>query len=384
VSAALRPVYLDNNATTALLPEVLAEMERCLRECYGNPSSMHRPGQAAKARLAQARVQVAELLGAAPSELVFVSSATEANHTAILGALSRDPARRHVVTSTVEHPSTLLLLKHLETRGVEVTRLGVDAEGALDLRALAAAIRPDTALVSLMWANNETGVCFPVALIAALTQARGVLFHCDAVQAVGRLPIDLRRLPIDLLSLSGHKLHAAKGVGALYIRKGLVLPPLLHGHQERNRRGGTENLAAIAGLGVAAAAAMIGLEAENTRIAQLRDRLECGLRADLPGVRVNGAGQPRTPNTSNLQFAALDAEFLLHRLDRAEVCASSGAACTAGGNAPSHVLMAMGRTRAEAGATLRFSLSRLTSAEEIAHVLALVPSIVRNASGIAA
>lgn len=371
------PIYLDNNATTPLALEALAAMEECLRECCGNPSSMHREGRAAKQRLIVARARVAALIGAAPEEIVFTSGATEANHMAILGALAREPGKRHIVTSAVEHPSTLLLLKHLESKGVRVTYLGVDGEGRLDLDQLASAIEDDTALVSLMWANNETGVLFPVAEAAALARSRGTLFHSDAVQAAGKAAIDLRQVPVDLLSVSGHKLHAAKGVGALYVRKGVQVPPLIFGHQERGRRGGTENLAAIAGFGVGAELAARALAQDLPGIAALRDALERGLMQRLPQSRINGAGAPRLANTCSIRFATVDAEIILDRLDKAGVCASSGSACTAGGTAPSHVLLAMGQPREAALASVRFSLSRFNSAAEIERVLEIVPGIVK-------
>lgn len=370
-------IYFDNNATTPLAPAVLSAMQVCLAECYGNPSSMHQAGAAAKQVLTLARKQLAALLGASPAELAFTSGATESNHMAILGALALAPGKRHIVISKVEHPSVLRLAKHLEASRVRVSYVGVDKHGQLDLGQLAAAIQPDTALVSLMWANNETGVIFPIAEAAALVKRRDVLFHTDAVQAVGKLAIDVRQAGIDLLSLSGHKLHAAKGVGALYVRKGLTLPPLLFGHQERGRRGGTENLAGIAGLGVAAELAARALLEDVARIAALRDRLEQGLLHSLPQVQVNGGGTRRVPNTSSLRFAGIDAEMILDRLDKAGVCASGGAACTAAGTEPSHVLLAMGHAREAALASVRFSLSRFNTIAEVERVLELVPGIVR-------
>lgn len=377
-------IYLDNNATAPPVPAVLAAMHDCLRDCWGNPSSMHQVGAAAKERLAAARGQVAALIGAKPPEIIFTGSATEANHMAILGALALSAGRRHIVASLVEHPSTLLLLRHLQATGVRVTWVGVDAQGRLDLNELAAAIEPDTALVSLMWANNETGVIFPVAEAARLAKSRGVLFHTDAVQAAGRLVIDVRQVPVDLLSIAGHKLHAAKGVGALYVRKGVKLPPLLFGHQERGRRGGTENVAAIAGMGVAAELAAQTLAQDAVAVAALRDRLERGLIRLLPQVQLNAADAPRLPNTSSVRLATIDSEIILDRLDRAGICASSGSACTAGGTIPSHVLLAMGLSSQEALATVRFSLSRYNRAEEIDAVLETLAAIVPPLLGLAA
>jgi cysteine desulfurase len=370
-------IYLDHNSTTPLAPPVLAAMTDCLANGWGNPSSKHAIGQAAKARLVGARAQVAWLLGASPAEIVFTSGATEANHFAILGALTREPDKRHVITSAVEHPSTLQLFAHLEAQGVRVTYLGVDAEGHLDLDELAAALDEDTALVSLMWANNETGVLFPIAEAAAIARRHGVPFHTDAVQAAGRLPIDLRQLPVDLLSLSAHKLYGPKGIGALYVRKGVALPPLFFGQQERGRRGGTENLPAIVGFGVAAELAAASLTADLPRIGQLRDRFERELQRRLPDLQIFGAAAARVANTSFLRFGTVDAEIVLDRLDKAGIHAASGAACSAGGSEPSHVLLAMGQSRAAALAGLRFSLGRQTTAEEIGRVLELLPGIVR-------
>lgn len=370
------PIYLDHNATTRPAPEVIAAMTECLEHGWGNPSSAHRLGTEAKGRLNAARAQVAALIGAVAARIVFTASATEANHMAILGALAARPDRRHIVTSAVEHPSSLMLLRHLQSRGVRVTTLGVDAEGRLDRAALDAAIDDDTALVSLMWANNETGVLFPVAEIAEIAQRRGVLFHCDAVQAAGRVTIDLAQLPIDLLTLSAHKLHGPKGVGALHVRKDFALPPMVFGHQERGRRGGTENLAAIVGFGVAAQLAARAPTEDIPRIAALRDRLEFGLLQRIPQTRLNGAVAARIGNTTNLRFATVDAEIVLDRLDRAGICASSGSACAAGGSEPSPVLLAMGQSRAEALAALRFSLGRDTTAADIDRVLELLPGIV--------
>ncbi len=376
-------IYLDNNATTPPAPAVLEAMHDCLRDCWGNPSSLHRAGAAARERLITARSQVAALLGATAPEIAFTGSATEANHMAILGALALSGGRRHIVASLVEHPSALLLLRHLQASGVRVSWIGVDAQGQMDLNELAAAIGPDTALVSLMWANNETGVIFPVAQAAQIAKSRGVLFHTDAVQAAGRVAIDLSQVPVDLLSIAGHKLHASKGVGALFVRKGVKLPPLLFGHQERGRRGGTENVAAIAGLGVAAERAAQILAPATLGIAALRDRLEQGLLR-LPQAQVNAAHALRLPNTSSIRFGEIDAEIILDRLDRARICVSGGSACTAGGNVPSHVLLAMGLSSRQALATVRFSLSRYNRVDEIDAVLEAVAEIVRPLAGVAA
>lgn len=369
-------IYLDNNATTPVAPECLDAMLACLRENHGNPSSKHRAGERAKQSVNEARAQVAVLLNAMPAEIVFTSGGTESNHLAILGALALNPDKHHVVTSAVEHPSTLSLLRHLETKGTRVTYLPVDAQGQLDLAALSQALAPDTALVTLLWANNETGVLFPIEAAADIVKSGGVLFHVDAVQAVGKISIDLKQAPVDFLSLSGHKLHAPKGVGALFVRKGVKLPPLLFGHQERARRGGTENVPGIVGLGAAAALALEAMNADTARMRVLRDRLERGVIERIPFARVNGAAAGRVANTSNIRFGDMEAEIILDRLDRAGICAALGAACTAGGSEPSHVLTAMGLDRRAARASVRFSLSRYTTDAEIGRVLEVLPSIV--------
>lgn len=369
-------IYLDNNATSRLAPEVRDVILPLLDEAYGNPSSQNALGQRAKEALLGARRAVADALHASPAEVVFTSGATESNHTAILGALEHfNGRRRHIVTTAVEHPATLKLLQVLQTQGVEVTLVGVNEHGMLDLAALDAAITHDTALVSVMWANNETGVIFPVEEIAHLAKLHGALFHTDAVQGIGRLPLDWSNSAIDLLSFSGHKLHAPKGVGALLVRKGLNLPPLLHGSQERNRRGGTENMMGIVGLG--AAATLIDI-AEQSRMQELLDRLEQLITAALPFARINGAGAARIANTSNICFDQLNGEALLLKLERAGVIASSGSACQSGGNRPSHVLSAMGLDNARAQASLRFSLSRYSTAVEIETAAASIIAVARE------
>lgn len=377
-------IYLDNNATTALAPECVEPVMACLRDVYGNPSSKHAAGRRAKAQLDHARASVARLLNAAPAEIVFTASGTEANHLAILGALAARPGKSHVVVSAVEHPSTLSLLAHLQAGGVRVTQLSVDREGRLDLAALERAITPDTALVSLMWANNETGVLFPIADAARIAQSKGALFHTDAVQAAGKILLDLAQVRVDLLSLSGHKFHAPKGVGALFVRKGLALQPMLFGHQERRRRGGTENVPAIIGMGVACELAADELDAKAAAMAALRDRFESGVLVRIPGATVNGGASPRVPNTSSVRFGELAAETILDKLDKAGICASSGAACTASGSTPSHVLVAMGLSEAQALATIRFSLSRYTTEAEIDRVLDVLASIHKRMTAEAA
>ncbi len=376
-------VYLDNNASTRPAPEVVQALGACLAESYANPSSKHALGDAARQRLNAARAQVARLLNATPAEIVFNSGGTEANHMAVLGALALRPQRNHIVTSAVEHPAQLQLFRHLENHGVRVTYLPVSASGELDIERLAQSVGRDTALVSLMWANNETGVRFPVEAAVPIAQAQGALFHTDAVQAAGKVPIDLRQLPVDLLTLSGHKLHGAPGTGTLFVRKQLKLPALLFGHQERNRRGGTENLPGCVGLGAACELARAELEHGLEAMTSLRDRLEQGILARVPFARSVGAGAPRLPNTSNIRFGTLPAEALLHKLESVSIYASSGAACTAGSQQPSHVLLAMGLARDEALACIRFSLARDTCVADIDYVLEMLPGIVQRVAQVA-
>jgi len=381
VTADQEEIYLDYNASAPLAPVCADAALEYLDGRHGNPSSRHGAGERARRTLDEARTRVARLLNAQPAEIVFTSGGTEGNHTAVLGALALAPDRNHIITSAVEHPSSLLLFKHLESRGTRVTYLPVDGKGRLDLRQLEEAIGDDTALVSLMWANNETGVLFPVADIGRLVKSRGILFHSDAVQAAGKLPVDIKDTPIDLLTLSGHKLHAPPGVGALYVRKGIKIPPLLFGHQERNRRGGTENMPGIVALGVAALLAMDSMQTDTTRIAALRDRLERGITDRFQFATVNGGGAERVVNTANIRFGELNAEAIVHKLDRKGVYVSQGAACSAGGSEPSHVLTAMGLSREAASASVRFSLGRETEARQIARVLELLAEII--ASGVA-
>ncbi len=377
-------IYLDNNATTAVAPEAIEAMAACMRSGPTNPSSKHQAGECSKSAVMAARAQLAGLLGCSPPEIVFTSCATESNHLAILGALALDPAKRHIVTSAVEHPSCMELFAHLAaTRGVRVSYVPVDSSGQLDPEKVAAGIEPDTALVSIMWANNETGVVFPLEAVARLARERGALFHTDAVQAVGKLALNLKASQIDLLSLSGHKLHAPTGIGALFVRKGVKLPAQIFGHQERARRGGTENVPGIIGLGAAAGLAQKELE-QRAQLAGLRDRLESGVLARIPIASVNGAGAERVANTTNIRFGDLEAELLLERLDRAGICASAGAACTSAGTEPSHVLLAMGLDERGALSSIRFSLGRETTAAEIDTVLDVLPGIVNEAAAIAA
>jgi cysteine desulfurase len=371
-------IYFDHNATTPLAPEALEAMLPYLREAFGNPSSPHRFAEAPAAAVRAARAQVATLFKVPAKDIHFTSGATESIHWAIQGALALRPERRHLITSAVEHPAVLKLCRHLEQQGVAVTYLPVDREGRLRLHYLEAALRPDTALVSLMGANNETGVLFPIEAIAELTRAREVLLHVDAAQTAGKQPIDLARVPIDLLSFSGHKLHAPKGIGALYIRSGLNLPPLFFGTQERGRRGGSLNVPAIAGLGEACRLAGDAMGESASAVAALRDRLEAGVRALFPAARINGAAAERLAGTSNISFPGYDGEAIVQRLDRAGVAAANGAACVAGGSQASHVLMAMHKDEALANSAVRFSFSRYNTMAEVDAALAALASALSD------
>jgi len=377
-------IYLDNNATTAVAPEAIEAMAECMRTGPTNPSSKHKAGECSKEAVMQARGDVARFLSCSPPEVVFTSCGTESNHTAILGALALNPDKKHIVASSVEHPSSLELLRHLEKQGIEVSYVPVDNLGRIDAAEVASRIRPDTALVTVMWANNETGVIFPIEEIAAITKEKNVLFHTDAVQAVSKIPVDLKKVPVDLLSLSGHKLHGPTGIGVLFVRKGLKLPAQLFGHQERARRGGTENVPGIIGLAKAATLAQKELAEQQTYLAGLRDRLEAGVLAAIDIASVNGAGAPRVANTTNIRFGNLEAELLLERLDRAGICASAGAACTSAGTEPSHVLLAMGVDERGALSSIRFSLGRDNTVADIDTLLEVLPGIVNEAAAIAA
>lgn len=369
-------IYLDHNATTPVLPAVRDAMLRYLCDNWGNPSSTYRFGGKLKTVLELAREQVADLLGAvSPLEIFFTSGGTESNVTALHAAVMAQPEKRHLITSAVEHSSVLSCCRYLEKHhGCRVTYLPVDRDGLLLLTDLENALTPDTAVVSLMWANNETGVLFPVEGIAALCRSRGVLFHCDAVQAAGKVPINLRTLPCDYLSCTGHKIGATKGIGALYVHRKAPFVPLLHGgHQERSRRGGTENVAAIAGLGTAAAVALKELPAYEKTIRPLRDALESGILAAVPGSAVNGHQMQRLPNTTNLHFPGVESEALLLLLDQAGLCASSGSACLADSPDPSHVIAAM-KPGDAARQSVRFSLGKPMTSASVDEAIAAVKS----------
>jgi cysteine desulfurase len=373
-------VYMDNNATTRVAPEVLEAMLPFFSELYGNPSSMHSFGGQVGKDLREARESLADLLGCGADEIVFTSCGTESDNTAIRSALAAQPEKRHIVTTRVEHPAILSLCKFLQrSQGYRVTYLGVDAEGCLDMRELEDSLTDDTAIVSIMWANNETGVIFPIPQIAKLVKSRGIFMHTDAVQAVGKVAINLAELDVDMLSLSGHKLHAPKGVGALYVRRKLPYRPfLIGGHQERGRRSGTENTTGIIALGAAARAAKAHIPAENTVVRALRDRLENALLAAVPDSRLNGHKEDRLPNTSNISFKYVEGEAILLLLDQLGIAASSGSACTSGSLEPSHVLRAMGVPFTYAHGSIRFSLSRYTTEAEVDYVIQNVPGIIET------
>jgi cysteine desulfurase len=377
-------VYFDNNATTRVLPEVAEAMMPFFTEFYGNPSSIHRFGSQVGDKIAQARAQVAALIGAAdPVEVIFTGSGTEGDNAAIRGMLEVRPDKRHIVTTQVEHSAVVGLCQHLEKKGYRVTWLGVDDSGALDLEELRAAVSEDTALVSIMWANNETGVIFPIEEIGAIVRAKGVPFHVDAVQAAGKFPLRVKELPIDLLTISAHKFYAPKGVGALYVRRGITFPPfMIGGHQERNRRAGTENVAAIIGMGMAAEIALERMAEDSSRVGKLRDLLETLLLESCPDSRVNGRGTNRLPNTSNISFRYLEGESILVLLDQQGICASTGSACTAGSAEPSHVLRAMKVPADWLQGAVRFSLGRFNTEEDVRYVNEKVPPIVQRLRGL--
>jgi cysteine desulfurase len=375
----MRPVYLDNNATTRVDPEVVAAMLPYFTEQFGNASSMHAFGSEVGAALRAARKSVQALIGAEfDHEIIFNSGGTEADNSAILSALETQPGRDEVITSVVEHPAVLTLCDYLEKRrGVTVHQIGVDAKGRLDLNAYRKALGPKTAIASIMWANNETGNLFPVELLAELAHEAGALFHTDAVQAVGKIPIDVKSTKIDMLSLSGHKLHAPKGIGALYVRKGVRFRALVRGgQQERGRRAGTENAPAVVGLGKAAELALRHMADEQTRVKDLRDRLESGLLQQIGSCFVAGDPENRLPNTSNIAFEFIEGEAILLLLNKEGIAASSGSACASGSLEPSHVLRAMNVPYTAAHGAIRFSFSRENGSEDVDLVLSAVPPII--------
>ncbi len=375
-----RVIYLDNNATTQVAPEVVEAMEPFFHSLYGNPSSMHTFGGQVKKHVERAREQVAALLGADPSEIVFTSCGTESDNTAIYGICEAlEGRKRHLITSRVEHLAVLSPCRHLGTHGYRVTELPVDREGLLDLDQFNDAITSDTAIVSLMWANNETGVLFPIEAIAQMCQRKGVVLHTDAVQIVGKIPLDMQKVPVDLLSISGHKLHAPKGVGVLYVRRGTRLSPYLYGgHQEGGKRAGTENVPYIVGMGRAAELAVEHMADEQEPVRKLRDRLEESLLASCPDAKLNGHKTKRLPNTANISFEYIEGEAILLPLNDLGICASSGSACTSGSLEPSHVMRAMGVPFTAAHGSIRFSLSRYNTADEVDFVIEHMPAIIER------
>jgi cysteine desulfurase len=375
----MKTVYFDNNATTAVAPEVLEEMLPYLREFYGNPSSMHTFGGQLHRKIEEARAKVAALLGAEPEEVVFTSCGTESDNTAIMSAVEAFPQKRHIITTRIEHPAVLNFCKHLARKGFRLSFIPVNNSGQLNTADLLKAIDDDTVVVSIMYANNEIGNIYPVREIGEMLKERRILFHTDAVQAVGKIPINLKTLPIDMLSLSGHKLHAPKGVGALFVRKGTrFFPYIIGGHQEKGRRAGTENLASIIGLGKACELAMKDMAEEAAYLKKLRDRLESTLMKTCPDVRVNGDPGSRLPNTTNLSFEYVEGEAILLRLNEYGVCASSGSACSSGSLEPSHVLRAMGVPFTAIHGSIRFSLSRYNTEAEIDEAIRIIPGIINE------
>lgn len=378
----MRRIYLDHNATAPLHPEVLQAMEPYLRESYGNASSVHEPGRIAREAVEKARAETAALLGADAREIIFTSGGTESDNIAIRGVSERFSAGGklpHIITSAIEHPAVLNVCQYLEKQGYPVTFMPVDEGARVDAAAVAAAIREDTALISIMMANNEVGTIQPIAEIIRIAKAKGVLVHTDAVQAAGRLPIDVRALGVDLLSISAHKLYGPKGVGALFVRRGVSVKPLFYGgHQERAIRPGTENVAGIVGLGKACSLAARDLPERAAIEAELRDRLEAGILAAIPHVRVNGDRTHRLPNTLNVGVAFVEGEGMLLHLDLEGIAASTGSACSSGTLEASHVQLAMGRSHEQAHGSLRFSLGRETTAEDTDRTISALARIVEN------
>jgi cysteine desulfurase len=375
----VNPIYLDNNATTRVAPEVLDEMIPYLRDLYGNPSSMHTFGGQLYRKIEEAREKAANLLNAHPEEIIFTSCGTESDNTAIMSAVESLPRKKHVITTRVEHPAVLNFCRHLARKGFRVTFVPVNNLGQLDMDFLFKSVDDDTAVVSIMYANNETGVIFPIEEIGKKLRERGVLFHTDAVQAGGKIPLDLNKLPVDMLSLSGHKLHAPKGIGVLYVRRGTRFSPyVIGGHQERGRRAGTENVASIIGLGKACELSAQFLHREAAELKLLCDRLESELLKCCPDARINGDIENRLPNTTNMSFEYIEGEAILLRLNEFGICASSGSACTSGSLEPSHVLRAMGVPYTAVHGSIRFSLSRYNTPQEIDRVIEVMPGIVRE------
>jgi cysteine desulfurase len=375
----VKVIYVDNNATTQVAPEVLEEMLPYFNEYYGNPSSMHTFGGMVERKIVEARERLAGLLGASPDEIIFTSCGTESDSTAIRAAILSNPNKKHILTSRVEHPAVKNLFEYLSKNGYRSTFVPVDRKGRLDLDYLYNHLSEDTAIVSLMWANNESGVVFPIEEVGSVLKEKGIVFHTDAVQAVGKIPIDLKNVDVDMLSLSGHKLHGPKGVGALYVRKGTKYSPfLIGGHQEKGRRGGTENVASIIGLGKASELAAEDLMEKNLRVKRLRDKLETELLSRVPNAMINGDIENRLPNTTSIAFEYVEGESILLLMDEFGICASSGSACTSGSLEPSHVLRAMGVPFTAAHGSIRFSLSTYNTEEEIDVIIEKLPPIIER------
>ena len=375
----MKTVYVDNNATTKVAPEVLEVMLPYFSEYYGNPSSMHFFGGQVQKKVDEARAKVADFLGAEPSEIVFTSCGTESDNAAILGTLDSYPEKRHLITTRVEHPAVGNVSTYLGRKGYRVTELSVDRDGRLDLDELKESLTDETALGTIMYANNETGVIFPIEEIGDILKARGIPFHTDGVQAAGKIPLNMKKSTVDMLSMSGHKLHAPKGIGVLYIRKGTRFSPfLIGGHQEKGRRGGTENVPYIIGLGKACELAKKHLDEENTRVKPLRDYLEAKLLEKIPNTLVNGDRVYRLPNTVSVSFEYVEGESILLLLSDLGICASSGSACTSGSLEPSHVLRAMGVPFTAAHGSIRFSLSIYNTKEEMDYIIEHLPPIIQR------
>ncbi|HHT10518.1 MAG TPA: cysteine desulfurase NifS [Atribacter sp.] len=375
----MNTLYFDNNATTQVAQEVLDSMLPYFRDYYGNPSSMHTFGGQVYRRIEEAREQVALLIGAEPDEIIFTSCGTESDNTAIMSAIETNPAKKHIITTKVEHPAVLNFCKNLGRKGYRVTYLPVDNKGRLEIESFLRAIDDDLAIVSIMYANNETGVIFPIEKIGHILKERKVVFHTDAVQIVGKLPVNVKDLPVDMLTLSGHKIHAPKGIGALYVRKGTrFYPYIIGGHQENGRRAGTENVAFIIGLGKACEIAAKSIQKEINFVKKLRDKLEKGLLNNCPDASINGDRENRLPNTSNISFEFVEGEAVLLRLNEYGICASSGSACTSGSLEPSHVLRAMGVRNTAIHGSVRFSLSRYNQEEEVNKVIEVMPGIIKD------
>ncbi len=375
----MKTVYVDNNATTKVAPEVLEEMLPYFSEYYGNPSSMHFFGGQVQKKVDEARARVADFLGAEPSEIVFTSCGTESDNAAILGTLDSYPEKRHLITTRVEHPAVGNVSTYLGRKGYRITELSVDREGRLDLDELKESLTNETALVTIMFANNETGVVFPIEEIGEVVKAKGITFHTDAVQAAGKVPLNMKKSTVDMLSISGHKLHAPKGIGILYIRRGTRFSPfLIGGHQEKGRRGGTENVPYIIGLGKACELAKKHLDEENTKVRALRDYLEAKILEKVPNTLINGERLHRLPNTLSVSFEYVEGESILLLLSDLGICASSGSACTSGSLEPSHVLRAMGVPFTAEHGSIRFSLSIYNTKEEMDYIIEHTPPIIQR------